>query len=350
MLPTAITATARTSACSRLPASTPTASASSGAASSRSRAASHGPRSITIGGWSMPVWRRGLEPVVSLLHFTVPRWQYLDGHWHAADVVDRFTRFVEAALPVVADGVRYVCTINEPNIAAMLAGASDASTLVSGALPMPDALVADAQFAAHRRAREVLASVDGLRSGWTVATQAFEASGEPGSTAMVEQYGRPARGVVPRGGGRRRFRRGAGVHPHHRRTGRTAAGRRGGGTNPDRLGGVPRGARRRRCATWPRSAPGCRSSSPRTASRPTTTRNGSPTPTGALAGSPRALADGIDVRGYLHWSALDNYEWAAGYRPTFGLIAVDRVTFVRTPKPSLAWLGSVAVANGLRPA
>ncbi len=62
------------------------------------------------------------------------------------------------------------------------------------------------------------------------------------------------------------------------------------------------------------------------------------------------MADGIDVRGYLHWSALDNYEWAAGYRPTFGLIAVDRVTFVRTPKPSLAWLGSVAVANGLRPA
>ncbi len=142
----------------------------------------------------------GLEPVVSLLHFTVPRWQYIDGHWHAADVVDRFARFVEAALPVVADGVRYVCTINEPNIAAMLAGASDASTLVSGALPMPDALVADAQLAAHRRAREVLASVDGLRSGWTVATQAFEASGEPGSTAMVAAV----RATRARGGTSRR--------------------------------------------------------------------------------------------------------------------------------------------------
>lgn len=51
-----------------------------------------------------------------------------------------------------------------------------------------------------------------------------------------------------------------------------------------------------------------------------------------------ALDDGVDVRGYLHWSLLGNYEWGS-YRPTFGLVAVDRVSFRRTPKPSLAWLG-----------
>jgi beta-glucosidase len=59
------------------------------------------------------------------------------------------------------------------------------------------------------------------------------------------------------------------------------------------------------------------------------------------------MADGIDVRGYLHWSALDNYEWASGFRPTFGLIGVDRSTFERHPKPSLAWLGEVARRNAL---
>ncbi|MDQ1438231.1 MAG: beta-glucosidase [Acidimicrobiaceae bacterium] len=59
----------------------------------------------------------------------------------------------------------------------------------------------------------------------------------------------------------------------------------------------------------------------------------------ALAGVSRCLADGIDVRGYVYWSALDNFEWAYGYRPTFGLIAVDRTTFARTPKPSAEWLG-----------
>jgi beta-glucosidase len=63
---------------------------------------------------------------------------------------------------------------------------------------------------------------------------------------------------------------------------------------------------------------------------------------GSLQGLQAAIADGADVRGYLHWSLLDNFEWFSGYAPTFGLIAVDRSTFERTPKPSLAWLGDIA--------
>jgi len=54
------------------------------------------------------------------------------------------------------------------------------------------------------------------------------------------------------------------------------------------------------------------------------------------------LADGIDIRGYLYWSWLDNFEWALGYGPKFGLVAVDRQTFERHPKPSAAWLGELA--------
>ena len=69
----------------------------------------------------------------------------------------------------------------------------------------------------------------------------------------------------------------------------------------------------------------------------------------ALEGLAGTIADGIDVRGYLHWSLLDNFEWGH-WEPTFGLIAVDRDTFVRTPKPSLAWLGEVARRNGLESA
>jgi beta-glucosidase len=67
--------------------------------------------------------------------------------------------------------------------------------------------------------------------------------------------------------------------------------------------------------------------------------------TDALRGLHAAIGDGIDVRGYVHWSLLDNFEWFGGYAATFGLIAVDRTTFVRTPKPSLAWLGEVARRN-----
>jgi len=60
-----------------------------------------------------------------------------------------------------------------------------------------------------------------------------------------------------------------------------------------------------------------------------------------------ALTAGIDVRSYLYWSLLDNFEWSLGYRPTFGLVAVDRDTFTRTPKPSADWFGEVARAGEL---
>ncbi|MEN0102294.1 MAG: family 1 glycosylhydrolase, partial [Curtobacterium sp.] len=61
----------------------------------------------------------------------------------------------------------------------------------------------------------------------------------------------------------------------------------------------------------------------------------------------RCIEDGIEVLGYQHWSLLDNYEWASGFRPTFGLVSWDPVTFARTPKPSAHWYGGVAKANAL---
>ena len=70
------------------------------------------------------------------------------------------------------------------------------------------------------------------------------------------------------------------------------------------------------------------------------TRSASRSWTAALREVQTCLAEGIDVRSYLHWSLLDNFEWAFGYGPTFGLVAVDRQTFARHPKPSAAWLGA----------
>jgi len=55
----------------------------------------------------------------------------------------------------------------------------------------------------------------------------------------------------------------------------------------------------------------------------------------ALAGVQRCVNDGIPVNGYFYWSLLDNFEWQKGYAMTFGLIAVDRKTQKRLPKPSL---------------
>jgi beta-glucosidase len=55
-----------------------------------------------------------------------------------------------------------------------------------------------------------------------------------------------------------------------------------------------------------------------------------------LAAVCEAMRAGVDVRGYLHWSSMDNFEWAQGYSKRFGLIAVDRQTMERRPKPSAA--------------
>jgi beta-glucosidase len=67
----------------------------------------------------------------------------------------------------------------------------------------------------------------------------------------------------------------------------------------------------------------------------------------ALAGAQNCLKDGVDVRGYIHWSLIDNFEWFFGYRPKFGLVAVDRQTQKRTVKPSARFLGEIARRNSL---
>jgi beta-glucosidase len=68
---------------------------------------------------------------------------------------------------------------------------------------------------------------------------------------------------------------------------------------------------------------------------------------GYLGAVARACEAGHDVRGYLVWSLLDNFEWAHGYRMRFGLVHVDYRTLKRTPKASWHWYKELA-AQGVR--
>ncbi|KUP23525.1 family 1 glycosylhydrolase [Paenibacillus sp. DMB5] len=65
----------------------------------------------------------------------------------------------------------------------------------------------------------------------------------------------------------------------------------------------------------------------------------------ALKGVQERIARGLPVIGYTYWSLLDNFEWQLGYDQTFGLIAVDRSTQTRHPKESLSVLGGISKAG-----
>ncbi len=60
-----------------------------------------------------------------------------------------------------------------------------------------------------------------------------------------------------------------------------------------------------------------------------------------LRGIKRAAAEGIPLGGYFYWSLMDNFEWAEGYRPRFGLVHVDYATQKRTLKDSALWYREV---------
>jgi beta-glucosidase len=283
---------------------------------------------------------RGLRPLPTLHHFTHPLWFTLSGGWSRPDAVERFLRYVDALAPVLGAGVQRVETINEPNIFASLGNlwASGAGNLAKG-LPVPDAAVTHAIIAVHQATRKRLKErYPEVLVGWGVSVQDYQA--EPGAGDVLARY------VYPRDEIFLEAARGddwVGVQTYTR--GRIAA-----------VGGEPVAVRDPAAPltqTGWEDYPAALGGAVRRVARVVgevpliVTENGIATADDArriaftaeaLDSLEAALDDGVDVRGYLHWSLLDNYEWGS-YGPTFGLVAVDRDTFQRTPRPSLAWLG-----------
>jgi beta-glucosidase len=61
----------------------------------------------------------------------------------------------------------------------------------------------------------------------------------------------------------------------------------------------------------------------------------------------RATAEGVPVKGYFHWSLMDNFEWRDGFANRFGLVYVDFRTQKRTPKLSAAYFREAAAKNAV---
>jgi beta-glucosidase len=284
---------------------------------------------------------RGLRPMVTLHHFTVPRWFEDLGGWLADGAAELFVRYVEHCAPIIADGVRHVCTINEPNMIAVMAGAARSvdDGFPAAGLPNPDERTTHVLIAAHQAAvKAVHAANTGVQVGWSIANQVYQAL--PGAEGVTAAYRRPREDVFIEAA---RGDDWIGVQSYTR----TRIG-------PD--GPIPAPEEAERTLTQWEYYPAAVGHALRHTADIVgpelpliVTENGIATDddtrridyyTAALDEVATAIEDGLNVQGYLAWSALDNYEWGS-YKPTFGLIAVDPATFERTPKRSAVWLGGL---------
>jgi beta-glucosidase len=289
----------------------------------------------------------GLTPFLTFHHFTSPRWIAAAGGWEERRTAERFARFCERAMRHLGDLVPYACTLNEPNLGGLLHGVLGIPAPRPGHPVLfqnawsPHAV--EVMRAAHGLALEAIKGVRAETSvGLTVALTAWDAM--PGGEAAMARLRRIAEdaflddlegdfiGVQNYTGMR---------------------------VGPD--GPAEPAATAERTQMGYVFQPGALGQAIRRAVEMTglpvfVTENGVATHdderrvqfiSRALASLESCLVDGLDVRGYFYWSLFDNFEWVFGYRPTFGLVAVDRATQERTVKPSARHLGAIARANSL---
>jgi beta-glucosidase len=286
---------------------------------------------------------RDIQPVVTLHHFSSPQWFRQEGGWLAPDAPQWFAAYAAAVAPIL-DGVEWVCTINEPNMIAMVQAMRVLGDSAEPALPAPE--MTAALVRAHHAARDALSALTRAKLGWTVANQNVQPL--PGCERQADEVRRRIEDDFLLAAAGDDF---IGVQAYTRMLidsdGRTAS-----------AGDVPR-----TLMGW-EDYPAALGEAVRHTRRllphvpVLVTENGIATADcdqriaytrAALDGLRTAMADGADVRGYLHWSLLDNYEWGS-YAPTFGLVCVDRQDFTRSVKPSGRWYGALARAGGREPA
>ncbi len=284
---------------------------------------------------------RGVEPIVTLHHFTTPRWVAHAGGWSESTTADLFARYAERVAGALGDLVDRVCTINEPNW--LVTNGFYLGTWPPGVRDRDAAKRAtEIVVSAHRKA------VDAVRSqsprtavGLAVSMSDIQAEPDsPGAESRRDQIRRVMEDTWLDATTGDDF---LGVQVYTRIL-----------VGPDGMLPYEDGARLTLMGYefYPEALEACLRRAWEVTKIPLlVTENGIGTSDDserieyverALRGVQRCLADGIDVRGYLYWSLLDNFEWSYGYGPTFGLVAVDRATQQRHVKDSARWLGEVA--------
>ena len=304
----------------------------------------------------------GIKPMLTYHHFTSPRWLLRNGGWLDKKTPDKFALYCERVTAHLGDLIHVACTMNEPNIALIISKLMpveikdmpwwENAAKAFGVTPdkfgpwqfSTQMQAREIIMASHRKAYEVIHSGRGnFPVGLTLAMHDIQ-SVEGGDIRaqeirheLLDYYLEQLRGDD--------F---VGVQTYARMV-------------VGKEGIVPPAIEVEKNQMgeefYPEALEGTIRYAAKVAGIPViVTENGFPTEDDsrrleylqrAVKCVANCLKDGLDVRGYFCWSAFDNFEWVSGYGAKFGVIAVDRVTQERTPKPSAHWLGSLAQSNRL---
>jgi len=306
-----------------------------------------------------------LTTLLTYSHFSTPRWFACKGGWQNPAAADLYARFCEKATKHLGDMVDYASTFNEPDIPQLLNWINLPGTegkslpeLLQGNLPKVRKYLNAPEFAsffvgdgkknrdgllaAHHKGREAMKSV---RSDMPVGFNLAMSDDQPAPTDShlaekradvygpwfevakhcdylgVQMYSRSIVGKkdLPVPGGVETTQVGWEYYPECVEHVVRYASKEAGVPIIVTENGIATADDSRRVEYYQR----------------------------ALTGLKRAIDDGVDVRGYVTWSLLDNFEWMSGFEPKFGIVAVDLATQRRTVKPSGAVLGNIARRNSL---
>ncbi|HAL74919.1 MAG TPA: glycoside hydrolase family 1 [Clostridiales bacterium] len=322
--------------------------------------------------------QKGIKPIVTLHHFSSPKWLITEGGWEAESTADLFADYARYVIIELGDQMDYVCTINEANMglqltkimhemaakmqgqvqvgintdigkvmAERMAGLSKVfggldprkiSHFLSGRTPAGDLVI----IHAHEKARDAIKAVcPHLKVGITLSLHDFQAlpGGEERAHAELDEELLHYLPHLQKDD----F---IGVQNYSRKL-----------VGPDGIVPPPEGTEltQMNYEFYPQGIANVIRTVASHFHKPIlVTENGIGTADDsrrqvfiqeALRGIQACLDEGIPVKGYLHWTLMDNFEWMLGFEPTFGLIAVDRTTQRRYPKPSLQLLGSYCCRN-----
>ena len=331
----------------------------------------------------------GLEPIVTLHHFSSPVWLIAKGGWEAETTPADFARYVRYVMENLGGELRYVCTINEANMGVQVAAIAERykKQMMAQMAQMQKAggQQAEAGVQMGMNLQKMLenqqaAAAENAEVFGTAQPQFFTSPRTPHGDELVMEAHKAARAIIREVCPGVKVGLTLSLHDIQALPGGEAEAQKVwdeefthylSAIAGDDFLGVQNYTRARYDASGSMTAPeGAETTQMGYEFYPQAlehvirkvaagfhgellvTENGIATADDtrrvafieqALAGVQRCVADGLPVKGYCHWSLMDNFEWQKGFAMQFGLIAVDRAHGqTRAPKPSLAFLGRYA--------